>query len=132
MYIKKTERRKTTHSTPIYLHTIIRTHNRSMHHTRALHASIQNHSDRPRRLLLFQYCAGYFSFFFYSTCPQKNGNKSCVKDESLYNNRVFHYFYFLFSVGKGDAFPLYPVIPSWDVFERMHLRGKASNQPRFF
>lgn len=29
----------------------------SIHHTRALHASSPNVSDRPRRLLLFQYCA---------------------------------------------------------------------------
>lgn len=29
----------------------------SIHHTRALHASTPNVSDRPRRLLLFQYCA---------------------------------------------------------------------------
>jgi len=30
----------------------------SIHHARALHASSPNVSDRPRRLLLFQYCAG--------------------------------------------------------------------------
>ena len=29
----------------------------SIHHARALHASMPNVSDRPRRLLLFQYCA---------------------------------------------------------------------------
>ena len=29
----------------------------SIHHARALHASSPNVSDRPRRLLLFQYCA---------------------------------------------------------------------------
>jgi len=30
----------------------------SIHHARALHASSPNVSERPRRLLLFQYCAG--------------------------------------------------------------------------
>ena len=29
----------------------------SIHHARTLHASAPNHSQRPRRLLLFQYCA---------------------------------------------------------------------------
>ena len=29
----------------------------SIHHVRTLHASAPNHSDRPRRLLLFQYCS---------------------------------------------------------------------------
>ena len=29
----------------------------SIHHTRALHASAPNHSEHPRRLLLFQFCA---------------------------------------------------------------------------
>lgn len=29
----------------------------SIHHARTLHASTPNHSDKPRRLLLFQYCA---------------------------------------------------------------------------
>ena len=29
----------------------------SIHHARTLHASMPNHSDRPRRLLLFQYCS---------------------------------------------------------------------------
>jgi ectoine hydroxylase-related dioxygenase (phytanoyl-CoA dioxygenase family) len=30
----------------------------SLHHVRALHGSLPNTSSRPRRLLLFQYCAG--------------------------------------------------------------------------
>ena len=30
----------------------------SIHHVRALHGSLPNHSERPRRLFLIQYCAG--------------------------------------------------------------------------
>ena len=30
----------------------------SIHHVRVLHGSLPNHSERPRRLLLLQYCAG--------------------------------------------------------------------------
>lgn len=59
----------------------------SIHHARSLHASAPNVSDRPRRLLLFQYCA--IDAFPIGSMPDwKSFNANILRGEPTFEARV--------------------------------------------
>jgi ectoine hydroxylase-related dioxygenase (phytanoyl-CoA dioxygenase family) len=59
----------------------------SIHHARSLHASAPNVSDRPRRLLLFQYCA--IDAFPIGSMPDwKTFNANILRGEPIFEARL--------------------------------------------